>query len=101
MCGACRRSCGSSLISQQHEPAFALTDINHVVDRVLVLTTHLFAPNRIVLEAGFGQGLPNVMVDRHMIEQVLMNLVLNAVQAMKDGGVFYYPNVCGRRNLFD
>jgi PAS domain S-box-containing protein len=73
--------------SQQHEPAFALTDINHVVDRVLVLTTHLFASNRIVLETGFGQGLPNVMVDRHMMEQVLMNLVLNAVQAMKDGGV--------------
>lgn len=73
--------------SQQHEPAFALTDIHHVVDRVLVLTTHLFAPNRIVLETRFGQGLPNVMVDHHMIEQVLMNLVLNAVQAMKDGGM--------------
>ena len=73
--------------SQQHEPEFALTDINHVVDRVLVLTTHLFAPNRIVLETGLGHGLPNIMVDRHMIEQVLMNLILNAVQAMKDGGV--------------
>ena len=72
--------------SQQDEPEFAPTDINHVVDRVLVLTTHLFAPNRIRLETGFGQGLPNVMLDRHMIEQVLMNLVLNAVQAMKDGG---------------
>ncbi len=72
--------------SQQHDPEFALTDINHVVDRVLVLTTHLFAPNRIRLETGFGQGLPNVMLDRHMIEQVLMNLILNAVQAMKDGG---------------
>jgi PAS domain S-box-containing protein len=73
--------------SQQHEPEFALTDINHVVDRVLVLTTHLFAPKRIVLETAFSQGLPNVMVDRHMIEQVLMNLVLNAVQAMTDGGM--------------
>ncbi|TKB92912.1 MAG: PAS domain S-box protein, partial [Nitrospira sp.] len=73
--------------SQQHEPAFALTDIHHVVDRVLVLTTHLFTSNRIVLETGFGQGLPNIMLDRHMIEQVLMNLVLNAVQAMRDGGV--------------
>ena len=72
--------------SQQDEPEFAPTDINHVVDRVLVLTTHLFAPNRIRLETGFGQGLPNVMLDRHMVEQVLMNLVLNAVQAMKDGG---------------
>ena len=72
--------------SQQHVPEFALTDINYVVDRVLVLTTHLFAPKRIVLETGFGQGLPNIMVDRHMIEQVLMNLVLNAVHAMTEGG---------------
>jgi len=57
VCGVCKRLFGSSSIfSQQHEPAFALTDINHVVDRVLVLTTHLFAPNRIVLETGFGQG---------------------------------------------
>jgi len=72
--------------SQQHEPEFALTDINHVVDQVLVLTTHLFSPNRIRLETVLGPGLPNVMVDRHMIEQVLMNLILNAVQAMKDGG---------------
>ncbi|MDH4185755.1 MAG: PAS domain S-box protein [Nitrospira sp.] len=85
--------------SQQHEPEFALTDINHVVDRVLVLTTHLFAPNRIVLETVLGHGLPQVMVDRHMIEQVLMNLVLNAVQAMKDGGeltirTFVVEGVC-------
>src|ERR1041385_9387872 len=51
--------------SQQHEPEFALTDINHEIGRVLVLTTHLFAPKRIVLETVFSQGLPNVMVDQH------------------------------------
>jgi len=72
--------------SQQHVPEFALTDINQVVNQVLALTTHLFATKRILLETGFGQGLPTIMVDRHMIEQVLMNLVLNAVQAMTDGG---------------
>lgn len=73
--------------SQQHEPAFSQADINRVVDQVLTLTTHLFAPSGIRLEIIQGQGLPPVMVDRHMIEQVLMNLILNAVQAMKQGGV--------------
>src|SRR6185436_8082997 len=29
--------------SQQHEPEFSSTDINQIVDRVLVLTNHLFA----------------------------------------------------------
>ncbi|MDF0643386.1 MAG: PAS domain S-box protein [Nitrospira sp.] len=73
--------------SQQHDPEFSLTDINQVVERVLVLTNHLFASNRIVLETVLGSALPNLMIDRHMIEQVLMNLVLNAVQAMKGGGM--------------
>ena len=72
--------------SQQHQPEFSPADINQVIDRVLVLTTHLFAPNRIVLDAALGHALPSLMIDRHMIEQVLMNLILNAVQAMKDGG---------------
>jgi PAS domain S-box-containing protein len=73
--------------SQQHEPAFSPADINRIVDQVLGLTTHLFASNRIHLETFPTHDLPSVMVDRHMIEQVLMNLILNAVQAMKNGGV--------------
>ena len=73
--------------SQQHEPAFSPADINRIVDQVLGLTTHLFVPNRIRLETFPTHDVPSVMVDRHMIEQVLMNLILNAVQAMKNGGV--------------
>lgn len=72
--------------SQQHEPEFSPADINRIVEQVLVLTTHLFAPNHIRLDIVPGHDLPSVMVDRHMIEQVLMNLILNAVQAMKKGG---------------
>lgn len=73
--------------SQQHKPELSPAGINHIVERVLVLTSHLFAPNRIVLETDLGRDLPDLMVDRHMIEQVLMNLILNAVQAMRTGGV--------------
>ncbi|GDX89360.1 hypothetical protein LBMAG45_12160 [Nitrospirota bacterium] len=79
--------------SQQHEPAFVLTDINALLDQVLALTTHLFAPNQIVLERVRGQGLPSAMVDGSMIEQVLMNLVLNAVHAMKNGGTLTVQTV--------
>ena len=79
--------------SQQHEPAFVLTDINALLDQVLALTTHLFAPNQIVVERVRGQGLPPAMVDGSMIAQVLMNLVLNAVHAMKHGGTLTIQTV--------
>lgn len=73
--------------SQQHEPELSATDINAVVERVLVLTEHAFVANQIRLDKQLQPGLSALMVDRHMIEQVLMNLVLNAIQAIKGGGV--------------
>src|SRR5207237_6290270 len=73
--------------SQQHEPELSSTDINGVVERILVLTNHAFMENSIRLEKLLHRDLPPVMVDRHMMEQVLMNLVLNAIQAIKSGGV--------------
>ena len=73
--------------SQQHNPELALADINQVVNRVLLLTDHLFIPHRVQLETDLAVGMPELMIDRHMMEQVLMNLVLNAIQAMRNGGV--------------
>jgi PAS domain S-box-containing protein len=72
--------------SQQHEPELSSTDLNAVIERVLVLTNHAFLANSIQLEAQLQPDLPPLMVDQHMIEQVLMNLILNAVQAIRGGG---------------
>ena len=73
--------------SQQHEPELRPTNINAVIERVLVLTNHAFTANQIRLDRELGSDLPLLMVDPHMMEQVLMNLILNAVQAIKGGGV--------------
>ena len=73
--------------SQQHNPELALGDINQVINRVLLLTEHLFVPHQIRLETALESEMPEIMIDRHMMEQVLMNLILNAIQAMRTGGV--------------
>ena len=73
--------------SQQHNPELALADMNQVVNRVLLLIDHLLVPHRVRLETDLAVDMPEIMIDRHMMEQVLMNLVLNAIQAMRNGGV--------------
>ncbi len=73
--------------SQQYVPELSPTDINAVVEHVLVLTDHALVSNNIKLEKQLGSNLPPLMLDRHMMEQVLMNLVLNAAQSIKGGGV--------------
>ncbi len=72
--------------SQQHEPEFSMNDINGLVDRVLVLTNHAIAEKGLQLHKVYENDLPPLFVDPQMIEQVLANLVLNAVQATEEGG---------------
>jgi PAS domain S-box-containing protein len=72
--------------SQQHEPELSPTGVHEVIERVLVLTNHIFMAHHIRLEKHLSSDLPLLMVDRHMLEQVFMNLILNAVQAIRGGG---------------
>lgn len=73
--------------SQQHEPELASSDINSIAERVLVLTNHAFVERQLRLTREYGNDLPSLLVDPHMIEQVLMNLILNAIQATSEGGM--------------
>jgi PAS domain S-box-containing protein len=61
-------------------------DLNAVVDMALLLMRHQF--NRCHIEATkeFAEGIPPVPLDKNRIEQVLLNLVSNAVFAMPEGG---------------
>ena len=72
--------------SQQHEPEFSMNDVNGLVDRVLVLTNHAIAERGLQLHKVYERDLPPLFVDPQMIEQVLTNLILNAVQATEAGG---------------
>ena len=63
-----------------------MNDMNGLVDRVLVLTNYAIAEKRLQLHKVYDHDLPPLFVDPLMIEQVLTNLILNAVQATGEGG---------------
>jgi len=73
--------------SQQHDPELAPTEVNAIIERVLTLTSYAFEGTRVRLHRELGHELPSLLADRHMLEQVLMNLILNAVQAIRGEGV--------------
>jgi len=72
--------------SQQREPEFSMNDVNGLVDRVLALTNHVIDQKGLELHETTEKDLPPLFVDPQMIEQVLTNLILNAVQATEPGG---------------
>ena len=72
-------------------PQFVKTDVNAVLDSVagLVLQNQSRTPGAarsIALLKDFDGRLPEIMADPMQLRQVFMNLILNAVDAMKDGG---------------
>ena len=58
-------------------------DVNEMIRDILALTRHDLEESGIEITTDFGDELPRVRLDRVQVQQVLLNLVLNAVEAMK------------------
>jgi two-component system sensor kinase FixL len=59
-------------------------DIGVVLEDSLTLSLYVGADGREKIETRFAPNLPEVMIDKVQIQQVLLNLVRNALEAMKD-----------------
>jgi two-component system NtrC family sensor kinase len=60
----------------------AMIDINQVVRETLALRSYEQRVTNIVIIEALAAGLPQVFADPHQIQQVLLNLIINAEQAM-------------------
>ncbi len=59
-------------------------DITELVTRVLSLRTYDLRLNSVALVTSFEPGLPPIIADASQIQQALLNLILNAEQAMRE-----------------
>jgi len=59
-------------------------DINEAADEVIALIRNESAKNHVSVRTEFAAGLPLVHGDRVQLQQVVLNLVVNAVEAMRD-----------------
>ncbi len=64
-------------------------DVNALLERVLLLTGGKLAQNHIVVERDLVDDLPSILCSPDQLMQVFLNLILNAIDAMPDGGKLY------------
>ncbi|MHB1132962.1 MAG: ATP-binding protein [Chloroflexota bacterium] len=62
------------------------TSLNDEVETVLRLAGSLLLANKIRVERHLAAGLPTLAANAQELQQVLLNLVTNAIQAMSQGG---------------
>lgn len=68
------------------EPKLSEVNLNELIDDLGLLIRHKLQNQGIELVRRLAPDLPAVMADATQLEQVFLNLTLNAVQAMPDGG---------------
>jgi PAS domain S-box-containing protein len=59
-------------------------DINQAIREVIALTKGEAGKNGILLETELAEGLPLVRADRVQLQQVILNLIVNAIEAMTE-----------------
>ncbi|MDP2831217.1 MAG: ATP-binding protein, partial [Candidatus Omnitrophota bacterium] len=61
-------------------------DINSILENSLVLIQHRTVLENIKITRELGKGLPDILVDKSKLEQVFINIFLNALEVMPEGG---------------
>jgi signal transduction histidine kinase len=77
-----------SLLERTHRRPIAPqpTDINLIVEELLLLVAPIFESHNIRVKQQLDEGLPYVLADHEGLHQVFLNLVNNSLEAMPYGG---------------
>jgi two-component system NtrC family sensor kinase len=70
------------------EPKLTPADINELISRLLNFLAPQFSRKLITVDRKLTKGLPWLTLDPDLMQQALINIALNAIQAMPEGGKF-------------
>jgi len=72
--------------SRKTEPRKAMNKLNDTIDKALSLVQHLASFQNIRIVRQYSDVLPELLLDPGQMEQVFVNIFVNAGQAMEEGG---------------
>jgi signal transduction histidine kinase len=75
--------------SKPKDPHLRKTDINLTIQKAFKLMQNMLYISNIETEFDLNETLPKIYIDENQIQQVLVNLITNAVQAMTKNGKLY------------
>jgi two-component system NtrC family sensor kinase len=68
--------------ARKQKPERTLTDINDILEKTVELRSYEFQVNNIEIHRVLNPRIPKTIVDAHQLQQVFLNIMTNAEQAM-------------------
>jgi len=76
------------MFAHKSTPSFEPMDINEIIESVMPLIHYNNLPTvKIEIEKHFEKNMPCIRADLHQLQEVFLNLLINAYQSMPRGGV--------------
>ena len=72
--------------SRPGQQQISTLDVHEELEKTLEIIQYVFRKNRIGVEQAFAAELPMIQADRQKLRQVFLNLIVNACDAMPQGG---------------
>ncbi len=85
--------------SRQEKAEKTPTNLNQVVEDAVAIVDHQLTLNKVKIEKTLSNNLPELHGNGNQLQQVLMNLMINAQQAMPDGGVVQISTQVTDKNI--
>jgi CheY-like chemotaxis protein/two-component sensor histidine kinase len=89
--------------ARENKPERSRVNLNEIVERTLALRSYELRVENIVIECDLAANLPETMADPYQLQQVVLNLLANAEQALLEdrgqGHVWIRTHRIGRNRL--
>jgi len=72
-------------VARENKPERTRVDLNEIVERTLALRSYELRVENIVVECDLAHNLPETVGDPHQLQQVVLNLLVNAEQSLLQG----------------
>jgi two-component system NtrC family sensor kinase len=86
--------------ARQTKPQKKITNINNLINNIILLVRNQTSFRNIVIEKNLDDNLPEIMADLDQIQQVFVNLIINASEAMTKGGNLCIESRLDKNNEF-